>query len=35
MLSLADEEDNSDTIRELTVKLMEIQSKIKVFGGNK
>jgi len=35
MLSLADEEDNSDSIRELTIKLMEIQSKIKVFGGNK
>ncbi|MBQ9961690.1 MAG: DNA primase [Firmicutes bacterium] len=35
MLSLADEETNDDSVRELTIKLMEIQNKIKVFGGNK
>lgn len=35
MLSLADEEESSESVRELTIKLMEIQSKIKVFGGNK
>ena len=33
MLSMADEENNTESARKLTVELMEIQKEIKVHGG--
>ena len=34
-LALADEDNNSDSIKELTAELMKVQNEIKSFGGRK